>query len=488
MNILTRFQGTLEKKLKEHLGDYIYNTVSAFNNPYDIDSYKQFAEAFDQFTANFTIQAYEEFILALDEEFMQSNTRKQLYGSKGYLTKPLLTKFGWINFKRRKYIRNDNGKSFMFIDRLLGLEKYSRLDPFVITDLCEEAASTSYANAGRLVSKTIGNKIKYNDDINKNILSRATARNIVLKASKIIKEPDNEEIKEIAQLNLLLDEKYVPSQFNDGKDHMIKAAVIYESYKKEYKGRIRLAGKKVFGTTDGNILPIIMDYIYYHYDTDKLKYINIMGDGALWIRAIAKDTSLKFHKDIKIRFGLDHFHLAQAIQIITTNKYKELHGKFILRYIIQNNKLYFIEVCEILRVKNLQREDKIKEKMEYILNNWEAIQTSFHQIKWGCCMESNISHIFADLFTARPKAYSKKGLDALLKIRLLKANGYDFKELYFASLKLLQTETKEKIISEKHIIGNIKFNDSLYASVPEMHSSDNNGLSLRNIINSGIKI
>ena len=49
-------------------------------------------------------------------------------------------------------------------------------------------------------------------------------------------------------------------------------------------------------------------------------------------------------------------------------------------------------------------------------------------------MESHISHIFADLFTSRPKAYSKKGLRKLLELRLLKVNGINIKELYLQHL------------------------------------------------------
>ena len=47
-----------------------------------------------------------------------------------------------------------------------------------------------------------------------------------------------------------------------------------------------------------------------------------------------------------------------------------------------------------------------------------------------CSMESHISHILADIFTARPKAYSENGLRKLLKLRLLKINGKNIKELY----------------------------------------------------------
>ena len=51
-----------------------------------------------------------------------------------------------------------------------------------------------------------------------------------------------------------------------------------------------------------------------------------------------------------------------------------------------------------------------------------------------CSMESHISHIFADIFTARPKAYSKKVLRQLLKLRLLKINGKNIKEIYLNQL------------------------------------------------------
>ena len=51
-------------------------------------------------------------------------------------------------------------------------------------------------------------------------------------------------------------------------------------------------------------------------------------------------------------------------------------------------------------------------------------------------MESHISHIFADIFTSRPKAYSKKGLRQLLKLRLLKVINKDIKNMYFNNFRI----------------------------------------------------
>lgn len=157
MNILTHFQQVLEKNMKDNLDKYLINAIHSFNNPYSVDSYREFVEDFDRFTESFTIDAFQSFILALDQQFMDSNVRKQRYTSKGFVTKSLLTKFGWIKLKRRRYVDLD-GKSFMFIDRLLGLIKHKRMDMFVIGDLIEEATDNSYAKAGRNVSKTIGSK------------------------------------------------------------------------------------------------------------------------------------------------------------------------------------------------------------------------------------------------------------------------------------------------------------------------------------------
>ncbi len=160
-----------------------------------------------------------------------------------------------------------------------------------------------------------------------------------------------------------------------------------------------------------------------------------MGDGASWIKAFATDGTSKFHPDIQIKYGLDKFHMTQALMSMSTKKYKDSYYAIMKNYVITNKKEEFINVVESLIYKDPKREEAIKEKMNYILNNWEHIQTSYHDIKYKCSMESNISHALADLFTARPRAYSKKGLELLLNIRLLKINGYDLKKIYFESLK-----------------------------------------------------
>ena len=87
--------------------------------------------------------------------------------------------------------------------------------------------------------------------------------------------------------------------------------------------------------------------------------------------------------------------------------------------------------------------------MNYILNNWNERQFYENHSYLKCSMESHISHIFADLFTSRPKSYSKKGLSQLLKLRLLNVNGYNIKDIYFNNLnkKIVQSSNSNFINS-----------------------------------------
>ena len=74
-------------------------------------------------------------------------------------------------------------------------------------------------------------------------------------------------------------------------------------------------------------------------------------------------------------------------------------------------------------------------------------------------MEAHISHCFAELFTARPRAYSKKGLRQLLKLRLLKVNNIDIQKTYF--------EVLNKKYETKNILDLSFAPDNMISNIPE---------------------
>lgn len=430
MNIITYFNQFLKDNFNNFLKKYFeesnyYTKMSDFNHYYnfinDLDNFSDF------FMKNI-IKAYFEYI---DEIFFNSSYRKKYCISKGfYERKNYVTLFGEITFKRRYYYDKITNERFFFTDFFLGLPKRKHFDPFVCSEIVDASASTSYSKAGYLVSNKIGKRTSNNINI-----SRATARNIVMNFNYNIN--DTSQIRKIERLFVMLDEKFVGSQFNNGKDHMIKAAVIFENTKLEYKSkrkttsidRYRLVNSHTEASINNDLVLKVVNYIYNHYDIDYLKEICFMGDCASWIKNFPKSCWFKFNENIKNSFSMDGFHFGQALKHLTTNQNDHWYNALNIS-IKKNNMELFTALCNRFIEQNPERKSIIISKMQYILNNWKERQLYQNKPYLKCSMESHISHIFADLFTSRPKAYSKKGLNKLLEIRLLKTNGTDLKTLY----------------------------------------------------------
>lgn len=448
MNILSHFNELIEKNFHEFLQQYFHESTylsksSSFRNYYD------FIHDLDHFSTNFTKDIFLAYIEFIDQCFFHSSYRKNYCTSKGfYVRKNYVTLFGDISFKRRYYFDRTTKEHFFFVDLFLNLPKRKHYDPFICSEVVDLSATTSYSKAGRITANKIGNRTRSNISI-----SRATARNIVISFFPHIK--DTQTMKRVDRLFVMLDEKFVGSQFNQGKDHMIKAAVIFEDSKLEYKtkrkpdsmNRYRLIGTHTCASIHNDLKSSVFDYISSHYDTDYLKEICFMGDCATWIKNFPKYGYFKWNEDMNVTFSMDGFHFSQALKHITTNQNQHWYNA-LLHTVKKNKKDLFRHLCERFIKENKSRETTIRSKMEYILHNWNERQLYQSKNYLKCSMESHISHIFADLFTSRPKAYSKKGLEKLLQIRLLKINGYDLKELYLRSIGQSFTSSSSFFFSE----------------------------------------
>lgn len=357
--------------------------------------------------------------------------------------------FGEFTFKRRYYFDKKTNERFFFTDLFLGLPKRKHFDPFVCADICDYSTHNSYSKTGKLIADKIGKRTSNSFNI-----SRATARNIVLAFDPIIDEQQEE--RKIEKLFVTLNEKFVGAQFNEGKDHMIKDSVVFENTKLEYKNkkkedsmdRYRLVNSHICASIDNNLLIDTVNYIYNTYDIDYLKEIIFMGDCATWIKNFPKSHWFNFNPETTVQFAMDGFHFSQSLKQLTTNKHEDIYNA-LNDVVIKNDKENFKILCNQFKDLYPERYETIESKTNYILNNWKERQLYQNNPYMKCSMESHIYHIFSDLFTSRPKAYSKKGLRKLLELRVLKVNGINIKKLYLHKL------INPPIIKEKEII--IKF-------------------------------
>ena len=449
MNMISHFKEIVEENFNKFLKNYFFNNSNLWNKSGHIDNYINFMNDLDSFNYSFMTNVIKEYLEYIDNIFFNTPYRKSFCKSKGFYERTILTLFGEVRYKRRYYYDKKYNDRFFFTDLFLGLPKRKYFDPFVCSEICNESSLSSYSKSGRIVANKIGNRIN-----NMLSISRASARNIVMKFNiDDIKEYDN---KKIERLFVMLDEKFVGSQFNDGKDHMIKASVIFEDTELVYKtkrksdsmDRYRLVNSYTCASVDNNLLNDTVDYIYNTYDTDYIKEIIFMGDCAKWIKNFPHSFWFKFNEDTKVEFAMDGFHFTQALENLTTNEYRDVYDA-LFELVIKNKKKDFTRLVNEFLDLNPLRKDTIESKRDYILNNWKERQLYQNNAYMRCSMESHISHIFADIFTSRPKAYSKNGLRQLLKLRLLRTNKKDIKQIYLDNLK-----PKEKLKNQNNLLRN----------------------------------
>ena len=453
MTIITK---NYEKILKEMIFDKfssnlknILNKKSNINNVFNyIDIISSIDETLCDIAKNSLIAIFK----SIDESYSASTERKSKYHIKAHTTRTILTIFGEITFTRITYVSKLNKKSYCFLDRYLGLEKYDYFDPYIKASIIEEASNTSIPIACKKINDLIGNRVSI--EVKEQFLTRQTVRNIILKSK--ISSVEIPEAETPDNLYIMMDEKWVHTQRNNNKDVMIKSMVTFEN---SISGK--LINKHIFAGKNNECIDSCLNFVYKHYDLDKVKNIYFMGDGAKWIKATPSE--FKTNATTNILFCLDKFHFKQALHHICLDKQLE----YILEsYVINNDKSNFKLACESLIQSSLHREETITKKKDYILNNWKPILNLYNN-RLKCPMESQISHNLAYLLTSRPKGYSLKMLDKILELRLLNRNNQNIKLLFLNNINKKEKEVLNKnnldmdyLEKDKH--SNLNYNRRLH--------------------------
>lgn len=431
----------VSQNYNEMIKNLIINEISkatinlTLNSIENVNNYINLIKSFDEVVNKSIILAIQSYIENLDYEYTNSYERKQKYDIKDYCERTILTIFGEITIKRHFFKSKLDNKSFCYVDRKLGLKKYQYFDPYIQALVIEKASQDSISKACRDINELIGNRVTLNKKTK--YLSRQSARNIIL--NSILSEEVDEELNTPEELYIIADEKWISTQRKkDGSKHkkndhdkkvMTKSIVIFDGYKKDGKRRY-LKNKKVFASPTKNIIDESLDYINNVYDTDKIKRVFVMGDGAKWIKVLP--SYYKFNKNTEVIFCLDKFHLKQALHHLAMSQSYET---YLLKFILENNKESFDILVNFIKNNNPKREDIINKKYDYIISNWKVIQ-NLYKYKMSCPMESQISHNIASLTSSRPKGYSHKMLDKILDLRLKNVNKQNIKKLFLNNFNL----------------------------------------------------
>lgn len=399
----------------------------------------------------FSLEYAEDIIFKLKE-------RKNQFQSIEKDERKIITIFGEIDFKRRYYIDKETEKRVYLLDEYFKLGPKERLLENVETRLIEEAIETNYEKAGKVVA--------YKTEI-----SKQTVMNKISELKINIEEEKNITKKVVENIYCIADEDHVHLQ--RGGIEEPRLIVVYDSIIKEGK-RIKLCNKKHFGGVyKGKIDELweeVLTYIENTYEIDKVKNIYILGDGANWIK-----TGLEWlPKSINV---LDKFHLMKAVNGIVgkenKNNAKE-KAEYKRRIYKSFHTLNFEETKEIVyEILSEEMEETArgrKEKLlKYILNNKEGIKNLYKNKKelHGCSAEGHISHLYSARLSSRPLGWKTINVNNVSKLRLLKADKKEIKEIVNNQRKVIEFKEIEKIkhYAKEKIKESINFKS---ATIPTM--------------------
>ena len=464
-SILQNYNDVLKKTINDIFHTNLKKQLDQLDINGNVMNYVNLLSNLDQSLCEMAKVSLKTLFETLDKSFKKSMERKSKYSIKSHHERTILTIFGEVSFKRTFYTSKTSGKNYCYVDRLLGLHKYDYFDPYLKSIILEYSADNSMPKTAKYINNLIGNRIHIDDKFQ--YFSRQTVRNIILNSK--LSHMKMEQVDETPEeLYIIADEKWIHTQNNDHNDVMEKSIVLFEDIKNH-----KLVNKMIFASLDKSFLDNALNYINDKYDVEKIKRIYCMGDGASWIKSLQYE--FKFHKDMKVIYGLDKFHFLQALHHLCFDEELE---KTMKDRILTDMKEEFNFLCDSLIIKSPHRIDVILEKQQYILNNWKFIYNMYH-FHLSCPMESQISHNLAALFTSRPKGFSIEMINILTKLRLLYKNKFNIKKLFFHNFNSLEIITINKEELNFDILDSNKsftpaYKDKLYHPTLSFFSMKNN--------------
>jgi len=327
--------------------------------------------------------------------------------------KEILTPFGLIAFER-SYYRNKQSKRYCYlVDEAAGIAPHARVSANLKADLVEAAAGLSYEESSKQLSR-------HNLELK---VSKQTVASCVKEFETKAAEPPKEK-RRVAELYIEADEDHLKIR---GKRAQARLIYVHEGVVQSGPRR-HLKNARYFTTikkTPEQFWLEVCDYIEANYEQESLRAIYLCGDGASWIR-----TGQEYIPGAI--FILDKFHLAKYI-IQATAHAPELR-KQIYRSLHALNKqavLGFLEEA-LKRAVVRPRQERIRDALRYICNNWDGIVSQVKHPHVGCSAEGHVSHILSSRLSSRPMAWSYTGAEKMAAMLAVKANKESVREHYLA--------------------------------------------------------
>ena len=386
---------------------------------------------------SFTIKLYENMLNNLDLKFKNSEERKKKYYVKETRKRTLITSVGVITINSTSYVDKETKEYFIPLRDILNLQPYQRLTEEAEYQLIKYAKEKNMSQAAKHALRNT-------------IVSRSTVSKKIQALNGSIKEDIVKSTNQPLILYIEMDE--IHANLQHGGNRICPCAIVHEGYEEDFAKRKKLKNVRYFASSEltyEELWEVIFDYVDKKYDIDKFKKIFVSGDGAPGIK---KYTNC-FPDAL---FVLDSFHyFKKHLQYIFkgNNDLINTADEYIRNDLIDEFKV----LIDVQIEKFPEQEDKMKDHMNYIINNISGIKNQKDEdYKVHCSMEGHVNQAFARYITSSPYGFSKKGLENKLKLLVCHANKKEFTMENYYNLKYGNNEYEE-INNKINEICNIKY-------------------------------
>ncbi len=314
-----------------------------------------------------------------------------------------LTELGELTYKRT-YFRLRDGSYVYLLDHVIGVESYERISKELLADILQASTVKSYQQAIDSTKQGISRQTVHN---------RLVALNdLVMPVARMKETPET--------LDIFADEDHVHLT-PKGKAIVPLVTItegMDESNPKRHK-TIHPFHIGAYGTAPDAFKENVVAVLTGRYDLEKVKQINIQGDGAPWIQGLQQVIP---HS----RLVLDGYHLEKELRSFLRLEGAKPYAKAI-RDSMRDEDGYedFERYSEIIysRQTTEDGQEKVRKFVEYCANHWSAIVVRMNKETCGSCTEPQVSHVLSDRLSRNPIAWGKEGLNRMTMLVVYTKNG-----------------------------------------------------------------
>ena len=341
-------------------------------------------------------------LLAMDDEILKDPQRREDWEVVRKDKRTLVAAFGELCFERRYYRHKESGEMAYLLDRYLGIQSNAKVNGDVRGKAVAMAEQGAYSKSASGATQAG--------------LSRMSVCNYVSHLERFPALEAQGDKRAVKQLYVEADEDHVSLQ--DGKKAQVKLIYVHEGVQERGERRMLVNPRYLTWPQESDadsLWETVSHYIDGQYDLQALEQIFLSGDCASWIRKGEE----WLYPCVPI---LDGFHAMKALRKLCGGRQEQAAA--FLRHVWKDEFNLAKDLCKSILKETPEPKRKAKHKQaNYLLNNWHRIRNQRHPGAQGCSAEGHVSHILSERLSSRPLGWSKRNMENMARLRVMKANG-----------------------------------------------------------------